>query len=171
MKPADFRPWAEEQLAQSPAIASVEAVQDDRPGHDYITYTHTTFRTGARVVIQWISSDPVGGKNLGPDGAVIETGPPPAPVPVPELATSGRLNLLNVETHFAALLNNGGHRAVAEVLGYHQRPDQNREQRAMQYGLLVRCHSGETVMGMLVHTLPAGQQPSEANKYKQLADI
>lgn len=171
MKARDFRPWAEEQLAKSTAVTDVTAVQDDRPENAHITYTHVTFTTGARVVIHWVSSDPVGGKNVHPDGTPIVTGPAPAPAPVPELATAGRLKLLDVEAHFAAMLNNGGHEEVAEALGYHQRADPIREQRTMQYGLIIGCHSGETVTGLLIHTLPAGRQPGPQTLYKQLDEL
>lgn len=171
MKPAEFRPWAEEQFSASPAITSVEAVQDDRPGHDYITYTHVTFGTGAKVIIHWTSSDQVGGPNLNPDGSIALTGPPPKPVPVPELAASGRLKLLDIETYLAAVLNNGGHEQVAEVLGYHQRLDPYREERAMQYGIHVGCHSGQAVTGMLIFTLPPGRQPTEQTRYTQLDEL
>jgi hypothetical protein len=171
MKPADFRPWAEEQLAKSPHIRSVEGVQDDRPENSHITYTHVTFPTGAKVIIHWVGSDPLGGKNVNPDGSPVVTGPPPTQVPVPELASAGRLKLLDIETHLAAVLNNGGHAEVAEALGYHQRPDPLRGKRTMQYGLHVGCHSGEAVTGMFIHTLPAGRQPTPQTLYQQLDEL
>ena len=170
MKPAAFRPWAEQQLATSPAVASVKGVPDERPENAYITYTHITFGTGAKVVIHWVGSDPLGGKKANPDGSPV-VGPPPAPVPVPDLATTGRLKLLDVETHIAAVLNNGRHEEVAEVLGYHQRPDPKREKRTMQYGIHVGCHSGESVTGLIIHTLPSGKQPTPQTLYRQLKEF
>lgn len=171
MKPNQFQPWAHEQLAKSPAITSVEAVPDERPEDSHITYTHVTFATGAKVIIHWISSDPVGGKKMHPDGTPIVSGPPPGQVPIPALAASGRLKLLDIETHIAAILNNGGHEEIAEALGYHQREDPIREQRTMQYGIHVGCHSGESVTGMMIHTLPSGRQPGPQTLYKQLDEL
>lgn len=170
MRPRRFRPWAEEQISRSEAVASVAAVQDDRPGHDYLMYTHVTFVTGAKVIITWVGTAPPGGDPTGQPETIV-TGEIARPREVPPLATSGRLKLLDIEAHLAAMLHNGGHEEIAEVVAFHDRPDPIRDQRTMQYGIHVGCHSGASVIGLMIHTLPRGQQPTERNMYKQLVEL
>jgi hypothetical protein len=170
MKPDRYRTWAEEHLRQSPAITSVDAVQ--RTGEDaHITDTHVTFTTGAKVIVHWVGADQVGGPNRNPDGSIATTGPAPERVPVPELATSGRLRLLDIEAHLAAVLNNGGHPEVVKVVGRQQDSDPNHEHRDLECGLRVHCHSGADVFGIFEHTLPPGSRPGPDTKFKQREEV
>lgn len=170
MEPGRYRPWAEEHLRQSPAITSVDAVQ--LTGEDaHITETHVRFATGATVVLHWVGTDQVGGPNLNPDGSIVTTGPLPEQVPVPELATSGRLRMVDIEAHLAAVLNNAGHPEVARVVGYNQEPDPNREHRTLPYGIRVYCHSGANVIGTIEHTLPPGSRPGPDTRFKQREEV
>ena len=157
MKPRRFRPWAEEQIRKSPAVASVEAIPDDRPGHDYLIYTHVTFTTGAKVIIHMVGTSPsVGGGAVGEDDATV-TGPAPEPVKVPELATSGRLKTRDIEQHLAALLNNAGSDEIRDVAGYSQHPQLGSDQQP--YGIRIRFHDESAVYALFWKMAPAGGQP------------
>ena len=168
MRPHRFRPWAEEQFRQSPAIASVEAVRDDRPGHEHITYTHINLATGARIIVMWVGGAPPGGDPPGSEEKIV-TGLPPEPVKVPELSTSGRLRTADIEAHLVALLNNGGHEEVAEVRRSSQQPTIYTE--GPTPGIRVRCHSGATVTGIFLHTLSRGQQPTAQTEHKPREEV
>ena len=165
MKPAPFRPWAEQQFTASPAIASVDAVQDERADHAYITYTHVTLATGAKIVIHWVGTAPP--KPADPDNPV--TGPPPEPVKVPELPSTGRAKTAEVEAHLAALLNNGGHDQILDVTGYSTDPALGSAEQP--YGLRVRFHDESIVFGLFRYTLPRGQQPSSGGEFKQREEV
>jgi hypothetical protein len=166
MKPRDFRPWAEQVFAQSPAVAAVDAVQQPPP-EEYITHTHVTFETGARLVIHWVgTSSPNGSGPVGEPDPVV-TGPPPAPVKVPDLAASGRLRTAGVEQHLAALLNNGGHDQILDVDGYSAHPKLGSE--TQPYGIRVRFHDESAAYGLFIHTLSSGQRPgAEFDQRKEI---
>jgi hypothetical protein len=109
-----FHPWAEEQIAKSPAVATVEPVVGDPQ-----FVSHVTFQAGGQVVIQWVGTAPPGGDH--PDSPEkIVTGQPPEPVKTPEVATTGRLKTSDIEHRLAALINNGGHNELADARGYTQ---------------------------------------------------
>ena len=165
MKPGDFTPWAERVIGGSPAIASVSRAPGDDP--PYVTRVETA--AGGQVYIQWVGgTPPEGSAPLGePDPAV--PGPPPEPVKVAQLATSGRLRVRDIEQHLAALLNNGGHDEVADVVGYSADPDHKSD--SQPYGLRIRLHSGGVLKGLFRHTLPAGQQPSGGSEFKQREEV
>ncbi len=146
-----FQPWAEQVIAQSPAIGGVEPGIEGKPAG-----TRITLATGAQIHIQWVrTSPPTGDKFAEPESPVI--GQPAEPVKVPELPTSGRIRTADVEQYLAALLINGGHEEVAEVTGYSAISD--RKDREQRYGLRVRAHSGATIYGLFLHTLSSGRQP------------
>lgn len=165
MKPADFSPWAERIIGQSPAIASISRAPSDDPP----CISRVELATGAQVYIQWVATaPPTGNAPVGePDAAV--TGPPPAPVKVPELATSGTLRTEDIERHLAALLNNGGHEEVMDVMGYTQDPALGSEEQT--YGLRIRCHSGSNVYGLFRYVLPRGATPAQGGEFKQRKEV
>lgn len=168
MRPHRFRPWAEDVFRQSPAIASVEAVQDERTGNEHITYTHITLATGARIIVMWVGGAPPGGDPPGGEERIV-TGPPPEPVKVPDLATSGHLRTADIEAHLVALLNNGGHEEVVEVARSSQRPPLYADDPTP--GIRVRCHSGATISGIFLHTLSRGQQPNSSTEHQPREEV
>lgn len=168
MRPHRFRPWAEDVIRQSPAIASVEAVQDERPGHEHITYTHINLPTGAKIIVMWVGGAPPGGDPPGSEEKIV-TGPPPEPVKVPELATSGRLQTADIEAHLVALLNNGAHDEVAELRRGSTQPTIYTE--GAKPGILIRCHSGATITGIFLHSLGRGQQPTRETEHKKREEV
>lgn len=165
MKPEPFRPWAQEQFAKSVAVASVDGVQDEQRENAHITYTHVTLATGAKIVIHWVGSSPP--VPVDPDNPV--TGQPPAPVKVPELATSGRLRTADIEEHLAALLNNGGHEQVLDVTGYSADPKLGGA--TQPYGIRIRFHDESIVYGLFRHTLSKGQQPGQHTEFNQREEV
>lgn len=165
MKPGDFRQWAEQVIAQSPAIASItEAGAKDVP-----QMSRVELATGAQIYVQWVgTAPPTGGGATGEPDTVV-TGPPPAPVKVPELSTSGRVRTADVEQHLAALLNNAGHDQVLDVTGYSADPALGSSDQP--YGLRVRFHSGASVYGLFRYMLPRGQQPGQGGEFKQREEV
>lgn len=157
MKPRRYQPLAEDLIRQSPAVASVDAVPNGEPGNEHIIYTRITFATGAQIIIHWVSTSPQAGSGaVGEDDAVV-TGPPPEPVTVPELATSGRLKTRDIEQHLAAVLNNGGSDEIRDVAGYSQDPKLGSDQQP--YGIRIRFHDESAVYGLFRQMAPAGARP------------
>ena len=165
MKPKDWAPWAERIIGQSPAVASITRVPADDPPY----VSRVELATGAQIYVQWVGgTPPEGSAPLGEPDPVV-TGPPAPPVKVPELTTSGTLRTEDIERHLAALLNNGGHEEVLDVVGYTQDPELGSETQT--YGLRVRCHSGATLKGLFRHTLRRGEQPGQGTEFKQRKEV
>lgn len=165
MKPRDYAEHAEQVIRQSPAIASITRAPDDDPP----CVTRVELATGAQIYVQWVgAAPPNGGGDTGePDKPV--TGPPPAPVKVPELATSGRLRTADIEQHLAALLANGGNTQVRDVAGYSTDPALGSDQQ--RYGIRIRCHDESAVYALFRHTLPKGQQPGHGSEFNQREEV
>jgi hypothetical protein len=165
MKPAHFAPWAEQTIGQSPAVASVTRVPDADPP----CVTRVELATGAQIYLQWIGGAPPSGSAPVGEPDPVVTGPAPAPVQVPELATRGNLRTADVEQHLAALLNNGGHDQLADVSGYSADPKMGSDQQP--YGIRIRFHDGSAVWALFRYTLPRGQQPSSGGEFKQREEV
>lgn len=161
MKPQDWQPWAEQVIGQSPAVTAVARSDDADPPF----VTRIAFAAGAQVHVQWVGTSPP--KPSDPDNPVV--GPPPAPVKVPELPSSGRLRTADVEAHLVALLNNGGNDQILDVAGYSADPKLGSEDQP--YGIRVRFHDESAVYGLFRHTLPRGQQAGTGTVFKQLAEL
>lgn len=166
MRPSRFRVWAEEQIRQSPAIASVEPVQA-KPPNEHITYSHVTLATGARITVHWIGGSPVGANTPHIDDVI--TGSPPEPVKVPELATSGRLRVVDIEAHLVALITNGGHEEVESVVASSQQPSIYTD--GTSYAIRVSCHSGHSVTGYFRYILSGGEQPSPSTEFRKREEV
>lgn len=165
MKPRDFAAWAEPVIGQSPAVAAVDRMPDGDPP----CVTRVELATGAQIYLQWVGgAPPTGAAPAGePDPAV--TGPAPAPVQVPELATRGHLRTADVEQHLAALLANGGHDQIVDVSGYSTDPKLGSD--TQPYGIRVRFHDGSEVYALFRYTLPRGAAPSSGGEFKQREEV
>lgn len=161
MKPGTFAPWAEQLIGQSPAVTAVARSEETDPPF----VTRVAFAAGAQVHVQWVGTSPP--KPEDPDNPVV--GVPPKPVKVPELPASGRLRTADVETHLAALLNNGGLDQIADVTGYSADPKLGSEEQP--YGVRIRFHDESAVYGLFRHTLSRGQQASAATELKQRDEL
>jgi hypothetical protein len=169
MKPGDFAPWAEQVIGNSPAVERVEpggvgAGNDASP-----CGTRILFATGAQLHIAWISTSPPAGGGAAGEPDPVVSGPPPEPVAVPDLATTGRLATRDIERHLAALINNGGHEQVMDVAGYSTHPQLGSE--AQPYGIRVRNHDGSAVFALFRQTLPRGQQPGRSAEFQQREEV
>lgn len=153
MKPRRFAEWAEPILLASPAIAAVT----EHEIKDIPRLSRVEFATGAQIIIQWAGTAPPTGGGAPGEGDRVVTGQPPAPVKIPELATSGRLRTRDIEQHLAALLNNGGHEEILDVTGYSQDPKLGSE--TQPYGIRIRFHDDSTVYAYFRRMAPAGGQP------------
>lgn len=161
MKPNAFADWAEPVIRQSPAVASVTRA----PAADPPLVSVVELATGAHVHVQWVRSSPP--KPEDPNSPV--TGQPPAPVKVPELATSGRLRTADIEQHLAALINNAGHNEILDVTGYSVDPALGSDDQPC--GIRVRCHDESVVYGLFRHTLPRGATPVQGGELKQREEV
>lgn len=161
MTPGSFAPWAEQVISQSPAVAAVARSEDTAPPHA----SRIELAAGPQVHVQWVGASPP--RPADPDNPV--TGPPPAPVTVPDLATSGRLRTGDIEQHLAALLTNAGHDQILDVTGYSADPRLGSEEQ--RYGIRIRCHDESAVYGLFRHTLSRGQQASSATEFKQRDEL
>lgn len=161
MKPGDFRRWAEQVFTQSPAVASVTTVRDVAE----VDVSRIELATGAAIHMHWVGTSPP--KPEDPENPV--TGPPPAPVKIPELSTSGRLRMADIEAHLAALLTNAGNDQVLDVAGYSADPKLGSDEQP--YGLRVRFHDESAAFGLFRHTLPKGQQAGRNTEFKQRREV
>ncbi|GLZ16147.1 hypothetical protein Acsp04_63820 [Actinomadura sp. NBRC 104425] len=164
MRLARWEPWVRDVLAASPAVAEVapfaEAGIDHKP-----CGTTIRFATGAQVYVQWVRASGAGDDHSVPEEPV--TGTPPEPVTVPDLPTSGRLPMRQVEQHLAALINNAGSPEIKSVTGKAAAG----EDGPRPYGLEVQFHSGHTNYGLFLHTLPAGAKPTQEGEFQQRKEI
>lgn len=165
MKPREFVPSAESVFRQSSGVANVSrAPQADPP---YVSIVELA--SGAQIHVQWVSgAPPTGSAPIGEPDPIV-TGPPPAPVKVPELPTSGRLRTGDVEAHLAALLINAGSDQVADVAGYSTDPQLGSD--VQPYGIRVRFHDGGAVYGLFRHTLPRGAALVQGGEFKQREEV
>ncbi len=164
MRADRFAEWVRQVFAQSPAVAGVR--ESELKGIPLATCVELS--TGAQIHIQWVRTSPPTGDAFGEPEQIV-TGQVTEPVKIPELATGGRLQTVDVEHHLAALLTNGGSDEVAEVLGYTQTAGRSADKQA--FGLRVRFHSGAMIFGMFRYTLPAGQQASPQSEWSQRKEI
>ena len=166
MRLARWEPWVRDVLAGSPAIAKV-APFNAVDIHHKPCGTAVQFQAGAQVYVQWIRAS--GG--AGDDHSIPEepvTGPAPEPVEVPDLPTSGRLPMRQVEAHLVALITNAANPEIKSVAGKAQ---QNGEDGPRPYGLEIQYYSGHVNYGLFLHTLPAGAQPSKEGEFQQRKEI
>lgn len=161
LKAGLFTTWAEQVIGQSPAVAAVARSED----RELPFASRVELATGAQVHVQWVGASPP--RPVDPDNPV--TGPPPAPVKLPDLGTSGRLRTGDIEQHLAALLNNAGHDQILDVTGYSVDPVLGSEEQ--RYGVRIRFHDESAVFGLFRHTLSAGQQASKATEFKQRDEL
>lgn len=168
MKPADFRPWAENVIRQSATVARVESGGVGEGGEAMPCGTRVTFATGAHLHIGWVGSAPLVGAGAAGEPDAVVTGPPPEPVKVPDLPVSGRLRVADIERHLAALLNNGGHEEVETATGFSSGPG-NDPPTTQKYGLRIRFHDGSRVTGLFIQTLSSGQRPGRP--YEQREEV
>lgn len=165
MKPRDFQGFAEQAFGQSPAVANV-APSSELPGQ---CGTRIELAAGPQIYVQWVStSPPKGAGKLGESDEVV-TGPPPAVVKVPDLATSGRLRTGDIEQHLAALVNNTGHPELRDVNGYSQHPSLGSDEQ--RYGIRIRFHDESAIYALFRHTLRQGASPSQATDFKQQDEL
>jgi hypothetical protein len=141
-------PWIEEVLNGSPAITSVQSfadagITDPRYGHVI------TLRTGARIQLQWTRTSPPSG-DLG-DEAIV-TGEPPARVTLPELPSTGRTPLRDIERHLVALIANAGNPEIKTVEQKSTREDAGPRPCCV----IVRFHNGADIFGAFRSLAPAG---------------
>jgi len=166
MRLARWEPWVRDVLATSPAVAEVAPFS--KVGiHHKPCGTAVQFTTGAQVYVQWVRAS--GG--AGDDHSVPEepvTGPAPEPVEVPDLPTSGRLPMRQVEAHLVALISNAAHPEIQRVTG---KAAVQGEDGPRPYGIEVRFHSGHTQYGLFLHTLPAGTAPTQEGEFQQRKEI
>ncbi|GAA4157506.1 hypothetical protein [Actinomadura keratinilytica] len=164
MRLARWEPWVRDVLAQSPAIAEVAPFSES--GVDKPCGTTIRLATGARVDIQWVRASGPGDDHSVPEEPV--TGPAPEPVEVPDLPTSGRLPMRQVEAHLVALINNAANAEIQRVSG---KAAVQGEDGPRPYGIEVRFHSGHVNYGVLLHTLPAGTAPTQEGEFQQRKEI
>ncbi|MEU6342236.1 hypothetical protein ABZ883_14990 [Streptomyces sp. NPDC046977] len=113
-----------------------------------------TYQTGARVLLQIIATSADGEKYDQPEGAPAEGETALAPVPVPDVFDSGKVQLGLVDQHLAALLVNSGSRELARVEAYSSEPEAH---NAIKYGVRATYHDGSRINVYVVHALPAGR--------------
>ncbi|MFC4055892.1 hypothetical protein ACFOY4_39915 [Actinomadura syzygii] len=158
-----WAPWIEDVLNGSPSVTGVQTfaaagIKDKPCGHVI------TLRTGATVALQWVRTAATGGEDQSqPEEPV--TGKPSAPVELPDLPASGRIQLSLIEAHVAALIANGGSDEVSSVERTSQRPD------SKKCGVNVRMHSGANVYGVFLYTAPAGASFNSGGEYQQREEV
>jgi hypothetical protein len=165
MKPAHLASWAEQVIGASPAVAAINRLPVDDPPCIY----RVELAAGGQIHLQWVGGAPPGGGAPAGEPDPVVTGPPPAAVPVPELATTGRLRTADIEAHLAALLAGGGHEQILDVAGYSADPRLGSE--TQPYGIRIRFHDGSAVYGLFRYTLPRGQQPGHNTEFKQREEV
>lgn len=163
MMTARFHQWAQETLSAA-AGGAVSAVESG--GVDDVPFgTRVVFAGGGQLHIQWVRSSSPSGDRDGEGAERVVTREPPAPVPVPDLPSGGKVPVADASRFIAAVLAGGGNPEIDRVDAYADVPGVG--SAAQPHGVRVVCHSGAQIFGLLRHTLPAGQHASREAAFRQ----
>lgn len=162
-----WAPWIGEVLANSPAITDVTPFEAAGITHKPCGHV-VTLRTGARVYLQWVRT---AATVVDDDHAKPEQGVPGAPtevVPEVTLPTSGQIPLRLIEQHLVALIANTEHPEIAEVVAKSDVDSSTTPPGPCR--VAVHFHSGASIIGLFLHTLPAGSSPGR-EEFRQRQEI